>query len=121
MSDGPLLADWLTDQAGGNRKRKRTETVAKDILECKITRKLINIKNIHTKISCFEREMVARANNKASASRMAAKNYHCPSILKSEFSVEGIPPTFTEAIKNHKSVGAWLGEDLDKNINNLTW
>ena len=68
LEDGPLLVSWLT-------------------------RSHLTLRNISTRLRCFEREMIARISSKVLASRQAAASYHSYEAMNADqYGFEGITP-----------------------------
>ena len=116
IADGPLLARWLgtgiteklhlpppsndiiacVDASATRNKRKRinhpcnsTDTFPRDALQ-QVRGVLLNRTVIHTRLRCFEREMVVRAGCKQVQSRDAAKHLHSDDALTDVFGISGV-------------------------------
>jgi 2-polyprenyl-6-methoxyphenol hydroxylase-like FAD-dependent oxidoreductase len=97
ISDGPRLAKWLMKPTQKNGS-----------------------KEIHTKIRCFEREMLQAAVPKVLASRAAAKRLHHIDALSSDYGFSGCKcdATRQKALKilDEGAIGAKLGGDLVQRV-----
>jgi len=114
------------------KKRKRmihhwnsTDAIPRDALQ-KMRGDLQNRTVIHTRLRCFEREMVVRAGCKQMQSRDAAKHLHSDDALTDVFGISGIRVGGVESsalphsqyrdvlrILRNEGINARMGEGLD--------
>lgn len=114
------------------KKRKRmihrcnsTDAIPRDALQ-KMRGDLQNRTVIHTRLRCFEREMVVRAGCKQVQSRDAAKHLHSDDALTDVFGISGMRVGGVESsalpdsqyrdvlrILRNEGINARMGEELD--------
>lgn len=94
IGDGPLLASWL--------------------LRPGLTRE-----NLHTRLKCFENEMIAKSTPKVNASREAAQHLHSAECLEEDIGIEGVPREQTRDVLLslcRQKVDANCAQDLDARV-----
>lgn len=97
LGDGPLLASWLLKEG-------------------------LTSSNIHTRLRCFEQEMVSKTTPKVEASRAAALLLHSKSCLDDFIGIEGVPEHLCKEALRHcqkRNIQATDGSDLDDNIRSV--